>query len=137
MDFRDNNFLHNLERPPSRNNLSIYTIIQIIIILCFGCFAGYNLYSLLMHFKFSLSNLFEIIINTLLFIGMCCSIYGFLSEKNGPLRGGFLLFYFGCAILLIKIIIDWFRLGFTFSSLLMLIIAWCMMFVISKQLEHI
>ena len=137
MDFDDDNILHKLERPPSKNNLSVYTIVQIIIMLCIGCVAGYDLCSLLVNLKFSLSNLFQIVIDTLLFIGLCISAFGFLKENNGHLKGGFLLFYLGCLLLLFKLIIGFFKIGFSFSSLITLLIILCILFVITKQIQHI
>ena len=137
MDFGDNNILHNLERPPSRNNLSVYNIIQAILMICLGLSAGYNLIILFREFSFSKSELFSIFIDTLIFVGLCLSCFGFLKENNKYLKGGFILFWLGCILLLLKIIIAWFLKGFTFSSLIPLLIVFLLVFVISKQIQHI
>ena len=131
------NFMNDLERPPTKDNLTIYNIIELILMLCIGCAAGYNLYSVLSQFKFSLANLIEIIVDALLFIGIGISIYGFSFENNGYLKGGFIIFYFGCLILLVKIIIDWFKSGFSFSSLVELLILILLVYMINKQIQHI
>ena len=136
MEF-DSNIMQNLERPPSRNNLSIVNIIQLILMLYLGCIAGYNLYSILSQMKFSFSNLLEILIDSLLFIGILISFYGIFVENNGYLKGGFLIFCSGCALLLIKIIIDWIKSGFSFKPLIDLLISLFMIYIIMKQIQHI
>ena len=136
MEF-DSNFMQNLERPPTRNNLSMVNIIQLILMLYLGCGAGYNLYSILSQLKFSLSNLLEILIDSLLFIGICISFYGIFVENNGYLKGGFLIFCSGCTILLIKIIIDWLKSGFSFKSLIDLLISLFIIYIIMKQIQHV
>ena len=136
MEF-DRNFMQDLERPPTRNNLSIVNIIQLILMLYLGCLGGYNLFSVLSQMKFSLSNLLEILIDSLLFIGICISFYGIFVDNTGYQKGGFLIFCSGCAILLIKIIVDWFKSGFSFKSLIDLIISLFMIYIIIKQIQHI
>ena len=136
MEF-ESNFMDDLERPPTRNNLSIFNIIQLILMLCLGCVAGYNLFIILIQFKFSLSNLIEIIIDALLFIGFIIGIYGLWIENDGYLKGGFSIFCLGCLILLIKIIIDWVRSGFTLSSLFEFLILLFLTYIINKQIQHI
>ena len=138
MEFGDNDFLHNLERPPSKDNLSGYNIIQILIMAYLGCSAGYNIYSIFSSDKqVSKSNIVELAFDLLLLIGFIISIYGFLSEKNGYLKGGFILFNLGCVILLIKTFVDWVKGMFSIYHLIELLLAIFIVFVITKQIQHL
>ena len=137
MEFGDNDVLHNLERPPSRTNLSKYNILQIILMIYLGCSAGFNIYSILTQKQISKSNIVEIIFDSLLFIGFIASTYGFLSENNGYLKGGFIIFCFGCVILIIKIIVDWIKGMFSIYHLIEFLVAIFIVFVITKQIQHL
>ena len=137
MEFGDNNILHNFERPPSKDNLSKYNILQIVIMAYLGCSAVYNLYSIFSEKQHSKSDIVEIVFDLLLLIGFITSFYGFVSEKNGYLKGGFILFNLGCVIMLIKNIVDWVKGMFSIYHLIELLLAIFIVFVITKQIQHL
>ena len=137
MEFGNNDILHNLERPPSRDNLSINNIIQIIMMICLGFSGGYNLYSLFKQYEFSFMNLLEIAFNILLLIGACISIFGFIISNNGYLKGGFIIFSLGCFIAIIKISVDWLKGYFNFYELFELLFAIILLYIIIKQIQHL
>ena len=128
MEFENNNILHQLERPPSKDNLSIYNVIQLILMLFIGISAANKLNYLLSQNYISLSNLIEIIVDILLIIGIIIIIFGFIRD-NINFKYGFLLFYFGCILLLIKKIIDLFENELFIFSLLELMIVILIIFV--------
>ena len=137
MEFDNNDILHQLERPPSKDNLSIYNIVQLVLMLILGITSAYRLYYLLFRHKLSLANLVDIIIDALIIIGLTISIFGLIGDNTGHLKGGFIIFYLGCIILLIKKIIDLFRVGFNWFYLIDLILAILLIFVITKQIQHL
>ena len=137
MDFGNNNILQILERPPNKNNLSIYNIIQIILMIILGSLSGYQLLCDFINLKISTSILFSIIIYGPIFIGFILSCYGFIKEKNVHLKTGFLLFFIGSLLLIIKEIIGIIKLEFGFASFCELIISMILCFVIMKQIQHL
>ena len=66
MEFENNNFLQNLERPPNINNLSISNIIQIVLMIILGCWSGYNLYLQFNPFKLTISFVLQVLHETIL-----------------------------------------------------------------------
>ena len=62
MEFDNNDILHQLERPPSKDNLSIYNIVQLVLMLILGITSAYRLYYLLFRHKLSLANLVDILL---------------------------------------------------------------------------
>ena len=137
MEFENNNFLQNLERPPNINNLSISNIIQIVLMIILGCWSGYNLYLQFNPFKLTISFVLQVIIYGLLFCGLIFGFYGMLSEKNVRMKTGFLCFWVGCISLLIKVIIGIFYEGINFRCLFELLFSLLLGFVILKQIQHI
>ena len=137
MDFGNEDFLQSLERPPNIENLSLKNIIQIVLMLCLGCWAGYNLYEDIFQGKFSLFVLFQIIVYGLLFLGFLFSFFGLFLEKNANMKTGFLLFYLGCILLIIKAICECFTSQFNFIFIIELVISLLLGFVIMKQIQHI
>ena len=133
MEFNNNDIIHILERPPSRDNLSIYNVLQIVLIICLGCSGGYNLYSLFKQFDYSFVNLLEIVFNTLLFIGACISILGLIMNNNAYLKGGFIIFGLGCLIAIIKIIVDWVKGYFNFYEFLEILFAIILLYIIITE----
>ena len=137
MEFENNNFLQNLERPPNINNLSISNIIQIVLMIILGCWSGYNLYLQFNPFKLTISFVLQVFIYGLLFCGLIFGFYGMLSEKNVRMKTGFLCFWVGCITLLIKVIIGIFYEGINFRCLFELLLSLFLGFVILKQIQHI
>ena len=59
-----------IQNPPSKNNISIFSIIQLLIMLYIGCDGGKEIYDLLKAGSFTFVDLLKIVIDGLVFIGM-------------------------------------------------------------------
>ena len=137
MEFGNDNILQTLERPPNKNNITIYGFIQIALMIILGCWVGISLFKELPNFKLHFYILLSIFAHSIIFVGFVFSLMGFISEKSAQLKTGFLLYFFGCILLLIKDFIDIFKLGISFLVFIQFIIALLLSFVILKQIQHI
>ena len=129
--------MRQLERPPSKNNLTVYSIIQIILMLCIGCSSGKDLFDIFSYSKFSIIDLIKIVVDGLIFIGFLLAAYAFFVDNSDHLKKGFLLFFFGLIGWLIICILDWFRSGFGFGSLIEFLIYCFLTYIIYIQCPHI
>ena len=137
MEFGNDNILQTLERPPNKNNITIYGFIQIALMIILGCWVGISLFKELPNFKLHFYILLSIFAHSIIFVGFVFSLMGFISDKSAQLKTGFLLYFFGCILLLIKDFIDIFKFGISFSVFIQFIIALLLSFVILKQIQHI
>ena len=137
MEFGNDNILQTLERPPNKNNITIYGFIQIALMIILGCWVGISLFKELPNFKLHFYILLSIFAHSIIFIGFVFSLMGFISEKSAQLKTGFLLYFFGCILLLIKDFIDIFKFGISLLLFIQFIIALLLSFVILKQIQHI
>ena len=137
MEFGNDNILQTLERPPNKNNITIYGFIQIALMIILGCWVGISLFKELPNFKLHFYILLSIFAHSIIFVGFVFSLMGFISDKSTQLKTGFLLYFFGCILLLIKDFIDIFKFGISFLVFIQFIIALLLSFVILKQIQHI
>ena len=137
MEFGNDNILQTLERPPNKNNITIYGFIQIALMIILGCWVGISLFKELPNFKLHFYILLSIFAHSIIFVGFVFSLMGFISDKSAQLKTGFLLYFFGCILLLIKDFIDIFKFGISFLVFIQFIIALLLSFVILKQIQHI
>jgi len=137
MEFGNDNILQTLERPPNKNNITIYGFIQIALMIILGCWVGISLFKELPNFKLHFYILLSIFAHSIIFVGFVFSLMGFISEKSAQLKTGFLLYFFGCILLLIKDFIDIFKFGISLLLFIQFIIALLLSFVILKQIQHI
>ena len=137
MEFGNDNILQTLERPPNKNNITIYGFIQIALMIILGCWVGISLFKELPNFKLHFYILLSIFAHSIIFVGFVFSLMGFISEKSAQLKTGFLLYFFGCILLLIKDFIDIFKFGISSLLLIQFIIALLLSFVILTQIQHI
>ena len=137
MEFGNDNILQTLERPPNKNNITIYGFIQIALMIILGCWVGISLFKELPNFKLHFYILLSIFSHSIIFVGFVFSLMGFISEKSAQLKTGFLLYFFGCILLLIKDFIDIFKFGISLLLFIQFIIALLLSFVILKQIQHI
>lgn len=137
MEFGNDNILQTLERPPNKNNITIYGFIQIALMIILGCWVGISLFKELPNFKLHFYILLSIFAHSIIFVGFVFSLMGFFSENSAQLKTGFLLYFFGCILLLIKDFIDIFKFGISFLVFIQFIIALLLSFVILKQIQHI
>ena len=125
-----------LERPPSKSNLSILSIIQITIMLFIGYDAGSNLFGIFKNGRFSIIDLIKIVVDGLIFLGLILAAYGFFTDDIDKTKGGFLLFFFGLLGLLVIILLGWFKGGFGIGSLLKFLVYLFTDYVIFIQSKH-
>ena len=137
MEFGNDNILQTLERPPNKNNITIYGFIQIALMIILGCWVGISLFKELPNFKLHFYIILSIFAHSIILVGFVFSLMGFFSEKSAQLKTGFLLYFFGCILLLIKDFIDIFKFGISFLVFIQFIIALLLSFVILKQIQHI
>ena len=137
MEFGNDSFLRNLERPPNKNNLSIYNIIQLLLMIILGCSSGYNLVMNLIDVKSLFLYVFSIITDGFLCFGIFLSFYGIFNERSETLKAGYLLAYIGCILLIIESIYELIKFGFEFMPLCDGFISLIIGFVIMKQFQHI
>ena len=130
------NLMRELERPPSKNNLSFLSIIQIIIMLFIGFEAASNLLSIFKIGSFSIIDLIKIVVDGLLFVGICLATYGFFTDDSGKTKNGFLLFWYGLTGLLIIIFLELFKDGFGFGLLIKILLYGLVIYVIFIQIRH-
>ena len=102
-----------------------------------GCWVGISLFKELPNFKLHFYILLSIFAHSIIFVGFVFSLMGFISEKSAQLKTGFLLYFFGCILLLIKDFIDIFKFGISLLLFIQFIIALLLSFVILKQIQHI
>ena len=131
------NVTRDLERPPSKNNLSIANIIQLLFMLFVGYEAGKGLFDLFKAGRFSIIDLIKIIIDLLVLVGFVLSGYGLFTDKSDTMKTGFVLFFYGMLAVMIIFIVDWFRGGFGFRSLSEFILYAILTYVIFIQIPHI
>ena len=129
--------MNEIERPPSKNNLSLYSIIQLFIMLYLGCDAGKEVFDLFKTGGFSFVGLMKIVIDGLIFVGMLVAAYGLFSEKSESLKTGFALFFYGCVGLLIVWVLDLLRDGFGWGHFIDLLVIGFISYVLYVQIPQI
>ena len=138
MEFGNNDFMHELEQPPTSKNLSCYNIVQLLFMLYFACISGFNLY---LQFssdeQFSISDYFQIFCDTFVFIGFLILIYGIFGENKKIMKIGYLIFFIGCILDLLNLVIDCIFRSIKFYSIINILVALILIFVIIKQFAHI
>ena len=130
MDMRD------LEVPPSKNNLSVINIIQLIIMVCIGLEAGKGVFDLFKLGRFSIIDLIKIIVDALIFVGFALAAYGFFTDKSDSMKNGFKLFWYGLIAALVIFILDWIRDGFGFGSLIEFLFYGFIVYVLYLQCQR-
>ncbi len=132
-----NDFMRQLERPPSRSNLSVVNIIELVLLLLIGLEAGKNCFDIFSMGKFSFIDLLEIVIDLLVFVGCCLGAYGLFKDENDKLKMGFMLFFYGLIGFLIVYVLGWFKKGFEFGSLLNVILFGFVAYVLYIQAKNL
>ena len=130
-------FLDEIKRPPSKNNLSIYSIIQILLMAYLTCDAIKEICDLFKVGGFSFVGLVKIVIDGLIIVGMGFAVYGFFSRADEGLKQGFTLFLWGCIGLLVIWVLDLLKDGFGAGSLFELLLLCYITYVIYVQIPQI
>ena len=132
-----NNTMRELERPPSKSNLSLMNIIQLVLMLLIGLKAGKECYDIFSIGKFSFIDLIEIVIDLLVLVGCCLGAYGLFKDESDKLKMGFMLFFYGLIGFLIVYVLGWFKKGFEFGSLLNVILFGFVAYVLYIQAKNL
>ena len=95
-----------LERPPSRSNMSLWAIIELV---CMGVCGILCLVEIIDIFKTNKSMdvwlILKLIVDFLVVIGLCLVVYGlFCGMSANPIRSGILCFVIGCILELVILI---------------------------------
>ena len=128
--------MREFQRPPTRSNLSIWNIIQIIIMLIIGILKVSEFYS-----SFKGNMLFtvfiRIIVDGLIILGIIIFAYGLLAEQSKFLKLGLLLFLCGSFILIFFSFFELFKEKSIIKSIFEIIIYGFISWVIFTQIPHI
>ena len=128
--------MREFQRPPTRSNLSIWNIIQIIIMLIIGILKVSEFYS-----SFKGNMLFtvfiRIIVDGLIILGIIIFAYGLLAEQSKFLKLGLLLFLCGSFILIFFSFFEIFKEKSLIKSIFEIIIYGFISWVIFTQIPHI
>ena len=96
-----------LERPPSRSNMSLFAIIELVIM---GVLAIFCLVELINLFKSDarmndVMTILKIIVDILIVVGLCLIVYGlFCAMSPSPIRSGILCYLLAALISLVVIV---------------------------------
>ena len=131
------NTMRDLERPPSKNNLTVVNIVQLIIMAFIGFEAGNGLFKIFKFGHFSVIDLIKIVVDGLVLVGVLVSAYGLFTDKSDSMKTGFTLFFFGMLGVLVLYVLDWIRGGFGFGSLFEFLLDAFIAYVIYIQTPHI
>ena len=133
-----NNIMGNLSRPPSKNNISIWNIVQIIIMVYLVFCSGKEIYDILFGGKgFQFIEIIKIVINGMILIGFLFSAYGAIKNESYIYKKGFQFFIFGCLGLILEIIKELIKSGIIFSSLIKLLLICFIAYAIMIQMPYI
>ena len=132
-----NDVMREIERPPSRSNLSIYSIIQLLIMLYLGCDAGKEVFNIFKFGSYSWVDLLKIVIDLLVFAGMLIAAYGIFADKSDSIKTGFLLFFYGCIGLIIICILDLIKGGFSYGPFIEILFICFIAYILYKQISYI
>ena len=127
--------IRDLERPPTKDNKTVVNIIQLIIMLIIGLDAGKDLFDVFKFGSFSFIDLVKIVVNALLFCGLCLVGYGYFKDERGPSKNGFLLFISGLIGELIIFVLDWLRGGFGIGSLVEFLFVGIFAYILYYQIK--
>ena len=128
--------MRELERPPTKDNRTIVNIIQLIIMLIIGLDAGKDLFDVFKFGSFSFIDLVKIVVNALLFCGLCLAGYGYFKDERGPSKNGYMLFIFGLIGELIIFVLDWLRGGFGIGSLVEFLFVGILTYILFVQSKN-
>ena len=128
--------MRELERPPTKDNRTIVNIIQLIIMLIIGLDAGKDLFDVFKFGSFSFIDLVKIVVNGLLFCGLCLAGYGYFKDERGPSKNGYMLFIFGLIGELIIFVLDWLRGGFGIGSLVEFLFVGILTYILFVQSKN-
>ena len=125
------------KRPPTRSNLSICNIIQIILMLFIGIIKARELYSNLSNFNFTFTNLISLASDGFIILGIIIFTYGLFGEQSKYLKMGLIFFLFGSLISFLFSLFDLFKEKTKIISIGGLIIYGLISWIIFSQIPNI
>ena len=133
----DENIMDELQRPPSKNNLSKYHICELIIIVLIAFCAGKHVFSLFKGGSFSIMDLITLVVELMIFVGFLIFAYAFFTENDELFKKGYQLFFYGCLCSIILWFLNWFRGGFSFSSLIGFILFGLFIYIMFLHIQNL
>ena len=131
-----------LERPPSRSNMSIFAIIELVVMAVCGILALQQLIDIFNDKTTDLGNawtLVTVIIDIVIVVGLVLVIIGlFFSTSSNSIRSGILCFLFGAiasVVLIVYKIVKGDRL--TFQNLCFIILLIFLSYILWRQSGHL
>ena len=134
---RRNGIIMQLQRPPTRSNLSIFHIIQIIIMLFIGILKTKQLYLNLKSYNFSFTDSLIIVSDGLILLGILNFVYGLLAENSKFLKIGLLIFVLASLFFFVFSVFSLFKEKSLIKCLLELIMYGFIIYVIYLQIPNI
>ena len=132
-----NSILNELERPPSRNNLTIVSIIELLIIVLIGFESVKDLFDIFKVGSYSFIDLIKIVVDLVVFVGFVLAAYAFITENGGLLKNGYQLFFYGCLGLVILSLLGLVKDGFSLGNLIKFLLLAFVVYIIHMQLKHL
>ena len=130
-----------LERPPSRSNMSLWAIIELV---AMGVCALFCLLQLIDLFKNNVNmndvwTILTIVVDALIVIGLILVVYGLFCAVPGIIRSGILCFVVGCiielVILIYQIVDD--RDSLTFYGFCYIVLLIVLAYLLWRQSGHL
>lgn len=127
--------LRDMERPPSRGHITIWSIIEIILLIYLGLKGLKGIYDLFAgNYKLSLMDIILVIVNGLLLLGLIFIVHGFFADSRSSLKTGFMCFMVGIVFIIFDVILDiCFGGSFSFDSVLNLCFLIFLSFILYQQ----
>ena len=130
-----------LERPPSRSNMSLWAIIELVIMGVCGVLCLVELIDILNSGK-SLNNVYlilRIVVDALIVIGLVLIIIGlFCASGPSSIRSGILCFVIGAIITLVVLILDIVNgEKLTFYSFCYIVLLFFLAYLLWRQSAHL
>ena len=133
-----NGLMNELERPPSRNNITVVSIIELIVIVAIGLESGKDLFDTFKAGSYSFIDLIKIVVDLVVFVGFILAAYAFFTDNNSSLyKNGYQLFFFGCLGLLILCLLGLLKDGFSLGHLIKFLLFAFVVYIIYMQLKHL
>ena len=126
-----------LSKPITKNPFTVMVVFQLFIIIYIICESAINLIYLLKFGSFSFIDLIKIVIDLLLISGFVFGFFAYYTENDGLLKNAYLIFVFGCMGLLILIVFDYLKNGFSFGSLIKFFVYFFIMYCFCLQARKV
>ena len=94
-------------QPPSRTNMSLFSIIQIVVMIVISILCLYELVDIINSQKFTTTRTLALIDDIVIVAGICYLLYGlFFAASSRNIRIGILLFVVGAVLAMVIIVFE-------------------------------